>query len=369
MAEQRWNLLIEKDHIDRTRIGSDDAPTLSDGEIEVALRRFALTANNITYAVLGRSLGSFTDMPGYWAFFPAAHEGEGRLPVWGLAEITASRCEELPVGELLYGFFPLGSHVVMQPTGISRRSFVDATAHRVNLGFVYNEYLRVSAVRGFREDEADLWPVFRPLLATGFMIADQFADNDYYGVDQVVVGSASSKTAMMTARCFKMLERPPKLIGLTSTKNAAFVSESGLCADVVTYDQLETIPRDAPTAFVDMAGNGPITERVHAHFADNLRFSLMVGMSHWDADRARSSLQGPEVVPFFAPGRIKKRAKDWGGAGLGQRLNQAWDNFADTARSLTEVRVKPGAKQAQQAYRAMLGGDIDPRVSTIIELA
>jgi hypothetical protein len=78
------------------------------------------------------------------------------------------------------------------------------------------------------------------------------------------------------------------------------MAEQRSYADVVTYDQLETIPRGTPTAFVDMAGNGPVTERVHEHFADNLKFSLMVGMSHWDAGRARGSLPGPKIVPFLS---------------------------------------------------------------------
>ena len=45
--------------------------------------RFAFTANNITYAVLGDELK-------YWQLFPAP-EGFGNIPVWGFGEVIASK--------------------------------------------------------------------------------------------------------------------------------------------------------------------------------------------------------------------------------------------------------------------------------------
>lgn len=368
MTEPRWSIAIEKDRIERTRIDRDEPPRLRDGEVELALRRFAVTSNNVTYAVLGRSFGSFTDMPGYWAFFPTGSETDGHLPVWGFAEVNASHCEALPRGERIYGFFPMASHVVMRPARISQASFVDGTSHRAALAPVYNEYLRLSGVPDFREDESDLWPVFRPLLTTGFLIADQFAEERHYGAEQVIVGSASSKTAMLTARCFRSLQTHPRLIGLTSSRNEVFVRETGLYEDVVPYDGLDAIPSNVPTAFVDMAGNGQVIENVHEHFAAHLKLSLMVGLSHWDAGRVRKRLPGPAMTPFFAPGRVKKRADDWGRAAFQQRINEAWRAFTAKASDLTEVRRQRGAEEAQRAYLATLRGDIDPRLSTIVEL-
>ena len=143
MTEPRWSIAIDKDRIERTRIDPERPPRLRDGEAELALRRFALTSNNVTYAVLGRSFGSFTDMPGYWAFFPSGSETDGHLPVWGFAEITSSHCQALPQGERVYGFFPLASHVVMQPARVSQASFLDGSSHRADLAPVYNEYLRL----------------------------------------------------------------------------------------------------------------------------------------------------------------------------------------------------------------------------------
>ncbi len=54
-----------------------DAAALPDDALLVKVTRFAFTANNITYAVLGDHLK-------YWQLFPAP-EGYGNVPYGGLA--------------------------------------------------------------------------------------------------------------------------------------------------------------------------------------------------------------------------------------------------------------------------------------------
>ena len=63
------------------------------GPDEALLRvdKFAFTANNITYAVVG-------EMIGYWKFFPA-EEGWGRVPVWGIGVVERSNVEGMAEGD------------------------------------------------------------------------------------------------------------------------------------------------------------------------------------------------------------------------------------------------------------------------------
>ena len=51
-----------------------------------------MTANNITYAVMG-------DVMSYWDFFPTGEEGWGVLPTWGFAEVEASEAEGVEEGD------------------------------------------------------------------------------------------------------------------------------------------------------------------------------------------------------------------------------------------------------------------------------
>ena len=66
-------LLVKHDDPATTRVADAAVPTPDDGQTLVRVQRFALTANNVTYAVLGEQLG-------YWQFYP--HEAP-----WGLSLI------------------------------------------------------------------------------------------------------------------------------------------------------------------------------------------------------------------------------------------------------------------------------------------
>src|SRR6266576_1832460 len=74
-----------------------DAAALPDDALLVKVTRFAFTANNITYAVLGDQLK-------YWQLFPAP-EGFGNVPVWGFGEVVASKHPTVAAGEILFGYF------------------------------------------------------------------------------------------------------------------------------------------------------------------------------------------------------------------------------------------------------------------------
>src|SRR3546814_7845141 len=71
-----------------------------------------------------------------------------------------------------------------------------------------------------------------------------------------------------------------------------------------------TLSAATPAALVDIAGNGAVTRVVHSHFGNNLKASIVVGKSHWDAQADVEGLPGPERQGFFAPGRSQKRIAD-----------------------------------------------------------
>jgi hypothetical protein len=76
--------------------------------VRLQVDSFALTSNNITYA-------SFGDAMHYWDFFPAADRAWGCLPVWGFATVRESLAEDPATGRRVYGYFPAGTHLVVEP--------------------------------------------------------------------------------------------------------------------------------------------------------------------------------------------------------------------------------------------------------------
>ena len=87
-----------------------DPAALPGDALLVKVARFAFTANNITYAVLGDQLK-------YWQLFPAP-DGFGNMPVWGFGEVIASKHPSIAEGEILFGYFPMATHLVIEAADV-----------------------------------------------------------------------------------------------------------------------------------------------------------------------------------------------------------------------------------------------------------
>lgn len=243
---------------------------LAQGEARLAVESFALTVNNVTYAATGFVLD-------YWRFFPSGIEGQGIVPVWGTATVTQSRAAGLETGTRLYGYLPMAETLVIQPEQTAKGVFVDRSPHRDGLALVYNTYVAVKP--GTAHDD-HLRSLLQPLLATSYLLFDWLADNDWFGAQQIIVGSASSKTGLGLCRFLaEPADRPYRIVGLTGRSNHAFVQGLGACDTVLRYDQIAALPQ-VPSVYIDMAGNADVKLALHTHLADHLRHSAAVGTSH-----------------------------------------------------------------------------------------
>ena len=139
------DFIVERDNLRQCRFvpGVESGRTeLEDGQVLLRVDSFAFTANNVTYAVAG-------DMMSYWSFFPAP-SGWGRVPVWGFADVLRSNHRDIAVGERVFGYLPMSTHLVVQPAQVARGRFVDAARHRAALPAVYNEYTASAATPATR---------------------------------------------------------------------------------------------------------------------------------------------------------------------------------------------------------------------------
>ena len=338
--------------------GTLEAP--QQGQVQLRVERFGLTANNVTY-------GAFGDELGYWQFFPAP-DGWGRIPVWGFGEIAASGVDGLVAGDRFYGYFPMSSAVTMRaqavPTG-----FVECSEARAALPPFYNQYTRATPEFGFARGHDDANAVMRPLFGTGWLIADQLEQADWYGAETIVLASASSKTAFATAFQLAGRDEHPALIGLTSPANRAFSEGLGCYDRVLTYDEVSALPVDDGIVFVDMAGTPDLRRAVHEHAGDALRASIMVGATHWEtASLAAEGLPGPTPEFFFAPTRVEQRSAELGQGELQQRLGAAWAAFADRVPELLEIESHSGADALGRVYDTFVDGSADPRKGYVFSL-
>jgi hypothetical protein len=365
------DLLVARDDLRRFRFDDAPVPEPGPGEARLRINSFALTANNITYAAFG-------DILSYWGFFPA-EPGWGRIPVWGFATIDASGVERSGVGglvpgERVYGYFPMSTHLIVTPARLSATAFVDASPHRAALPPVYNHYLRLGAQPAPPDRAGEQLPdqeayeaLLRPLFTTSFLIDDWLDDNELFGATQIVITSASSKTALGLAFLLSK-HRRCRVVGLTSPGNAAFVEDVGYYDAVVGYGGLGALPADVPTVVVDMAGDGAVLADVHRHFADRLLHSCRVGATHWEDLHLDGALPGPEPKLFFAPDQIVRRHTDWGPGVLEQRAGDALGQFIASARDWLTITEAHGGDAVAAAYLDVLEGRARPDRGYVLSL-
>ncbi|MGY1773278.1 DUF2855 family protein [Blastococcus sp. SYSU D00813] len=357
------DFLVRRDDPRTTRVddGEAAATEVAEGTVQFTVERFGLTANNLTYAVLGDQLR-------YWDFFPAP-EGWGRIPAWGFGRAEASGVEGIAPGERFYGYWPMSTRVTLQVTP-SGPGFLDSSAARADLPPTYNRYLRATPRTGFPPDLDDAAVVVRPLFLTGWLLADQLARAGWHGADTVVLTSASSRTALCTAAAVREREDRPALLGLTSAGRVGPTVATGLYDRVLGYDDIASLPAAGGLVLVDIAGDAAVRAAVHRTSADRLRASVMVGATHWEqVDLGADGLRGPRPVWFFAPDVADERAAELGQLPFARLLGAAWASFATTGLPrLVTFRHATGADALADAYAALLKGDVDPREGLVFSL-
>lgn len=351
---------VKRDEITSARVVERPLPSLADGAVRLRVESFSVTANNVTYAVVG-------DAFGYWNFFPG--EGEwGVVPMWGHAVVEASNHPDIAVGERVYGYLPMGTHLDVQPVGVTPGGFTDGAAHRQPMSPIYNQYSRLAADPEHDPAREGERMIFGPLFKTGFLIEGMFRRADWFGAEAMVVTSASSKTAMALASVAR--ERSPHVrrIGLTSAGNVAFVQASGFYDEVLAYDAVASLPR-VPSVSVDFAGNAAVLRGVHEALGDLLKYSCTVGATHVGAGFGRATtapLPGPAPTLFFAPDHAVAMIQEIGPKAFGAEVAASWQQFLADAADTVRIDERTGLDAAVAAFVAAAEGSADPAVGVVI---
>ena len=359
-----------KSDLTQTRIVSvNQEENLNENDIQVKIEKFSFTANNVTYGVAGETIG-------YWQFFPARENTNnewGCIPMWGFAEITDSKNEDLQVGERLFGYFPPANVLRLTPIKVSAQSFSDGKKHRAELPPVYNNYIRLSGEENYDDSMDHIRALLFPLHITAFCLCDALRDQSYLGADQVIIISASSKTAIGLAQGLADEKAAPKIIGLTSSKNLEFVKSLGCYDEIISYDELEKVNKSIGSVIVDMAGNREILGTLHGALGEKMLKCLTVGMTHWDNTTTAEDLLGQAMLRdrtefFFAPAHIQKRIGDWGHEGYSKKTNEFMTNRATQSKDWMKIKEISGLDNFIETYREVVSGNINPDEGIIVTL-
>jgi hypothetical protein len=354
MAAEPYDIVVDRKDLANVRAISAPPVAMGPGQVHVTIESYALTANNVTYGIVG-------DTMKYWSFYPAV-AGLGRIPVWGFGRVASSNRPDVAAGERLYGFWPMSSDALLTIGRATPAAVTETSPHRTGLAAVYNSYARVAADPTMPAGSEPYVSLLRPLFTTSFLLDDFLADSGFFGAGSVLITSASSKTAIGLAHCLgRRGAGRPQIVGLTSKANAAFVAGLGTYDDVAIYDAIGGLRAPNGAVVVDMAGGAATLRAIHATLGEALRYSCRVGFTQWqDATPAIADLPGVHPVFFFAPDRVKARLADWGPPEFAKRVGAASAAFVADAQRWLKVETHRGPEAIVAAYRTLLKGDARP---------
>ncbi|MFC4292606.1 DUF2855 family protein [Sphingorhabdus arenilitoris] len=358
MSETVW---INRSDLTDMMVNEEASALLPENAVRLRIDSFSVTANNVTYAVAGDGFG-------YWNFFPAG-EGYGVVPMWGHATVEASNHPELAIGERVYGYLPMGTHLDIMPGKVTPGGFIDAAAHRQPMSPIYNQYSRLAADPEHDPAKEKERMIFAPLFKTGWLIEYMLRSNDWFGAQNLVMTSASSKTSMGLASCAAQSSPHIRRIGMTSSGNVEFVKATGLYDAVMAYDDVAALPQTESIS-VDFAGNSALLANIHRTLGDHLKYSCLVGATHVDARGGAGGgtrdITNPAPILFFAPDHAVAAIKELGPKAFGEAVAKSWHTFLSAVEGGVTMEERSGLLEAINAFQAIYKNTADPSVGIVV---
>ncbi|TDZ51723.1 hypothetical protein CTRI78_v007389 [Colletotrichum trifolii] len=280
---------------------------LGPSSVRASSSLLAITSNNLSYAKLGELLGWWDVWP-VPADAPAPYNNRdewGIVPAWGYGKVLESNVDAIPVGSLLYGYWPTSSHPVdlkLEAHDIDGH-FREVNEYRQGPGSMYNRYNLVDTSKQSEDSRAIfananpisqagyvlnrfIFPTeFAPAHPTGAAGAGEWTDKQADLSSAVLVNlSASSRTGRSVAWNFAR-NREPNVNGPLALLNASSrpqrlepAPEAAFEIRNVGYDSLaarETVDWIAgfrPRRVVVLDSGGPLqaTDRLRDALASSL---------------------------------------------------------------------------------------------------
>lgn len=345
---------VNKYQLEQTKLNhfSIDTDALTEGQVVLAVESFGFSANNITYAALGEGMG-------YWGFFPA-EDNFGIVPIWGFALVAASADPNIKVGEKVFGYLPFASHLLIDTCKTTEQGFFDISSKRKSISSVYDNYLYCAKDPGY-DPTLEPWQLnFRPLFMTSFVLDDFVGEQLSAQVENVVLTSASSKTAYGTAHLLMKHKanraQPYKVIGLTSAANLDFVNQIGCYDQVLSYEEVGHLK--GSSWVLDFAANGSLLATLAEHLAEDLNKVTLIGATDWQAQQKPNKREIQAEI-FFAPSQVKKRTDELGQKGFLMGYAEAWQSFFSCVGNSMEVHQYKSSEALVKLYLDTLSGKVD----------
>ncbi|NHF58090.1 DUF2855 family protein [Flavobacteriaceae bacterium TP-CH-4] len=349
---------VNKTDFFECRLVASPLPELSEDEVLLRIGSFAFTSNNITYAVVGDKLG-------YWKFFPSAHPW-GIIPVWGFAEVVASKYASIAVGDRYYGYWPMRAFLKVRPIRVTSHGFVDGTLHRKELPPIYNFYLKDGDRRN--KESSGYYSIIKPLFTTAYLNYQFLKKELFFDASQIVLTGASSKTALGIAFMLHLhkKEHGKKVVALTSKRNADFVRTTTFYDKVVAYGDIAKELDKEASVIIDLTGNTKLLFQLTEQLGNRLQHISLIGLADWQSAGSKKAI--PKSKFFFAPDHARKFYTEVGQEEANQRIEMAQKEFTAQMEKWLALQFVDFQKGMEFLYLQMLKGTVDPSKGYVVTL-
>jgi hypothetical protein len=327
------------------------------GEVLLAVQRFAVASNNLTYALLGDQLG-------HWAPFPAASAGWGRVPAWGHAVVIDCDPALTAVGTRWSGYLPMATHFVVRAERHGDRLRA-VSPERAGMLPLYRDLSPVVTGEADDGERAAVAVAMLPGVASA-LIDDMVTGT---GIGRVVVSSATSKTALTSA--LLLSRRGIEVVGITSHPHVEAAWRAGVYDTVVAYEDVDTIASSSDAVYLDVAGRSTVTAAVHSRLGPSLRRSIAVGGSHRAASNGTGQQPppvppGPPIERFNTGERRVELVTEFGERMVTDLEDRARRAVVDWASTHVHVPVTAGVENTPQVWERIVRGDVAPLTAPVV---
>ena len=265
---------------------------------------------------------------------------------------------------MLYGSFPISSHVVLKVGNITADALDEVSTQRQMLPPSYNHYERISSHSSNGSQFTDLKILFQPLFGTSFFLDDYLSEEkNLLNSQRIIITSASSKTALGLAFLLSVRKLDQEIIGLTSSSNVTFSEASGYYDRVLSYDHVGILSSIMSTFVADFAGNEAVLSALESTL--NLSSICRIGASH---GQIPSNSHKTETSFFFVPNHVRKRRDEWGEVTLNRKLLEAMILFLESTECWLQLKRVNGMSDFEELYLKMLNGYVNPDEGNIVYL-
>lgn len=208
---------------------------------------------------------------------------------------------------------------------------------------------------------------------------DSLNETNYRGLKNILISSASSKTAFLVAYRILLRRDAPggsrklKIIGLTSRSNLEYTRGLALYDQVFSYDQVTSIPKVSRVdncLYIDVSGDQSLNKSIARSIAPKLTIWLgMTSVGGGNPSRftgAKGNTDGHEY--FFMPEWFAVRLKQLGPKALKEMQKTAWAQLMEDCPSWVKIGTYRGEGQVLDAYLKTLKGGVRPDRGQILTL-